>query len=237
MIAPADQGTPRRSPWRLVGAAAAFTAALAFGAGTLRLALHGTGAQLPTGDDVIEGVVADGPTVPSPVGLPFLYGRVALTVPEAAKPVGKRFGRMFWSETFGDPTVTIVDADGGRHRWSLPDPKIWQEAPTDYLAAASLAGKPLVADAPHWREHREQTGTIGIGVVAVRPGDAIIAGPKTLHFGTRAQLEGLYASREAMRWPIVGLLAIMGLVSLALGVKAIRRPTRAEDVTPGAPSA
>jgi hypothetical protein len=38
----------------------------------------------------------------------------------------------------------------------------------------------------------------------------------------RAELEAWIAARESGRWPIVGLLGIMAIVSLALGVRGLR---------------
>ena len=68
-------------------------------------------------------------------------------------------------------------------------------------------------------------------VTAVRAGDPIIARvgsegsdgeARDVHLGERAELEAWIAARESGRWPIVGLLGIMGIVSLALGVRGLR---------------
>jgi hypothetical protein len=77
----------------------------------VRVALFGAAPAVPSGDDVIEGDVLPGETTPSPVGEPFLYGR--LTIGHA--PTGGRRGSTAHVDRdFGTRRVEVETADGPR---------------------------------------------------------------------------------------------------------------------------
>ncbi len=129
-----------------------------------------------------------------------------------------------------------VTTTNGESLWIVvPEVHTWRGRVTiDERVVESIAGLPVVANVDETEAHL--TPPYAIGVRAVRPGDHILArldevdrlGVNArlvieLHVGTRDELEADLAGREAMRWPVVGLMGIMGLASLGLGYRSLRR--------------
>jgi len=199
-------------------------------AGTLCLGLAGTlairggEAPIPQGEGVVEGTVAPGPTTPSPVGAPALYGEVRLT---DARSDSERTRRRFWSQTFGDPNVEVVTADGPR-AVELGPPERWYTLPSEIeeQQADSLAGLPIVGTVD---VHERLAPPYILRVAAVRPGDPVLIGPEgRVYLGTRTALEAERRTREAGRWPVVGMFAVIGILSVVGGLRALlgQRPGR-----------
>lgn len=212
-----------------VGLGVAFLGA----AGTV--AVKGTGASIPSGEGVIEGTFEDTPrVVESPAGQSFLYGEVTLGQPGASSAVDHR-----WRGPAGDRRARITTSADEAVWVLLPEVHTWRGRVTiDERVVQSIAGLPIVSTVDETEAHL--TPPYAIGVRAVRPGDAIVARLADdaasadeehsealeifeLHIGTRDELEADLAGREAMRWPVVGLMGIMGLASLGLGYRSLRR--------------
>jgi hypothetical protein len=195
---------------------------ITFGYVAIHVAVRGTGASVPSGVDVLEGRVApaeEGALVDSPVGEPFLYGEVRVT------KGGSKAVDQAWTTIVGDPGIEI-DTGGRLMPLRLPHPDAWRSVgQPEHREVESIEGLPHL-------EALDDLDRLGpppyfIVVRAVRPGDPIIARAgeeeaTDVHLGERAELEAWIAARESGRWPIVGLLGIMALVSLALGVRGIR---------------
>lgn len=88
----------------------------------------------------------------------------------------------------------------------------------------SLEGLPIVGEV-------ETTDRLNppyfIDVVALRPGDRVLIelrdGRAVRTFiGERAEHEVLRARRESMRWPMVALLVVLGVVSVLGGTRLVR---------------
>ena len=201
------------------------------------VAINGTGASIPSGDNVIEGTFEDTPrVVESPAGAAFLYGEVTLGQPGESSAVDHR-----WRGPAGDRRARIVTTEGEALWVLLPEVHTWRGRVTiDDRVVESIAGLPVVGSVDETEAHL--TPPYAIGVRAVRPGDVILARLAEsaaesaaraerseaievfeLHVGTRDELEADLAGREAMRWPVVGLMGIMGLASLGLGYRSLRR--------------
>lgn len=193
-----------------------------FGYVATNVAVRGTGASVPSGVDVLEGrvVAPEGVAlVESPVGEPFLYGEVRVT------KGGSQAVDQAWTTVVGSAAIE-VDTGGRRMPLRLPHPEGWRrtERP-EHREVQTLEGLPHL-------EALDDVERLGpppyvVIVSAVRPGDPIIARAgeeeaSDVHLGERAELEAWIAARESGRWPIVGLLGIMAIVSLALGVRGLR---------------
>lgn len=204
---------------------------VAFSGAALMVGVRGTGASIPAGDNIVEGTFEDTPrVVDSPAGQSFLYGEVTLGQPGASSAVDHR-----WRGPAGDRRARVETLDGEALWVILPEVHSWRGRVTiDERVVQSIAGLPIVADVDETEAHL--TPPYAIGVRAVRPGDSLVArvagGDQggegaveilELHLGTREELEADLAGREAMRWPVVGLMAIMGLASLGLGYRSLRR--------------
>lgn len=195
------------------------------------VAVKGTGAAIPSGANVIEGTLDDTlRVVESPAGAAFLYGEVTLGQPGASSAVDHR-----WRGPAGDRRVQVTTTNGESMWIIVPEVHEWRgRLPLDERVVQSIAGLPIVSDVDETEAHL--TPPYAVGVRALRPGDAVLARldavdrlsvdarrVSELHIGTRDELEADLAGREAMRWPIVGLMGIMGLASLGLGYRSLRR--------------
>lgn len=193
-----------------------------FGYVATSVAVRGTGAAVPTGVDVLEGQVAlpEGvELVESPVGEPFLYGEVRVT------KGGSKAIDQSWTTVVGHAGIEI---DTGERRMpvTLPHPSEWRRiTQPEHVEVESVEGLAHL-------EGLDDLERLGpppyfVLVTAVRPGDPIIvrAGGEEaaeVHLGVRAELEAWISERESGRWPIVGLLGIMALVSLGLAYRGLR---------------
>ena len=185
------------------------------------VALQGTGAAIPTGPDVVEGTLVEGTSVRVPAGAPMQYGNIVVTDPAASRAVDHHF-----SAPVGEPEVRVATAEGER-TIRLPPADDWKgPVEEETLQIDSLVGVPVVDEYPEIGER--QGPPYLIIVKGLRTGDAIVAqtdGDEVveLHVGSREQLEAFLEQREAMRWPMVGLMAIVGLTSLILAAFAFRK--------------
>ena len=198
------------------------------------VATEGTGARIPSGADVVEGTIAEGTSVRVPAGAPVQWGDLIVTDPGASRAIDHH-----WSSPVGDPEVTIRTVDGERSV-TLPHARDWKGVVVeDKLEIDSVAGIPFVDEHP---EILERQGPPYLIIVrGVRAGDAVIARTRgdevvELHLGDRATLESHLGQREAMRWPMVILMGVMGLTALALALFGFRK-ARAPRLEEGAPSA
>lgn len=194
---------------------------VSFGYVAARVGLQGTGAQAPVGVDVLEGRVAapsGAELIDSPVGEPFLYGEIRLT------KGGSRAIDTSWRSIVGSPAIEI-DTGGRKMPVRLPHPERWRSAaPPTFEEIRSLDGLPHL-------EGIEGVDRLGpppylLIVTAVRPGDAIIARAggeeaRDVHLGTREEIDAWVVAHERGRWPIVGLMALMAIVSLGLGIRGL----------------
>lgn len=208
-------------PLPLVGSLVSLVAGGAFLYVSVSVAVEGTGAELPTGANVIEGTIAEGQSVRVPAGAPVRYGDLIVTAPSASRAVDHH-----WSTPVGEADVLVDTADGQR-TLTLPPARDWKGPVEEAKQEVdSLIGIPIVEEHP---DIAERQGPPYLLIVrGVRTGDPIVA--KTdgdevveLYLGERAQLEAFFAQREAMRWPMVGLMAIVGLTSLLLSFFAFRK--------------
>lgn len=197
-----------------------------FGYVATSVAVRGTGQAVPSGVDVLEGRVAapEGTAlVESPVGEPFLYGEVRVT------KGGSRAIDQAWTTVVGSAAIE-VDTGERRMPLRLPHPEGWRRIDAvEHREVQTLEGLPHL-DALDDVERLGPPPYVVV-VTAVRAGDPIVARvgsegsdgeARDVHLGERAELEAWIAARESGRWPIVGLLGIMAIVSLALGVRGLR---------------
>ena len=199
----------------------------------VRVALFGAAPPVPSGEGVIEGDVLPGETTPSPVGEPFLYGR--LTIGHA--PTGGRRGSTAHVDRdFGARRVEVQTAEGER-AVELPRPTAWQIIATGERAARvpSLDGLEALS--------AEEARTIGqtieppyeVKVRAIRPGDHVIiamAGGEAqyVYVGDRDALEAQRERDEALRWPAVLLLVAVGAGSIGLSAMLFRKPREEDEI-------
>lgn len=192
----------------------AMLAGVGFSYAALQLAVMGTGMEVP--EDVV-GEVGEGELHESPVGDPFLYGEVRL-----ARPGSQAFEQS-WSAEEGDPRVVV---DGETYR--LPPPARWQGLMrVDTLEVQSLAGLPVVGAIEEEARDRLQPPYLVV-VKALRPGDLVameVEGQRALDVwvGGVDELRAWHARREGERWPIVVMFGVLGLASLALGWRLVRK--------------
>jgi len=212
--------TPTR-PLPLIGSLVALVAGCAFSYVAFSVAVEGTGAKLPSGANVIEGTIAEGTTVRVPAGAPVRYGDLIVTDPHASRAVDHH-----WSTPVGEPEVLVQTTDGER-TVTLPPARDWKgPVVEDTLEVNALDGIPIAGEHP---EIAERQGPPYLLIVrGVRTGDAIVGATDgdevvELYIGDRATLEAYLEQREAMRWPMVGLMAIMALTSLLVSFFAFRK--------------
>ncbi|MBO6938565.1 MAG: hypothetical protein JJ863_26595 [Deltaproteobacteria bacterium] len=221
--------TPTR-PLPLIGSLIALTAGCAFSYVAFSVAVEGTGAELPTGANVIEGTIVEGDTVRVPAGAPVRYGDLIVTDPHASRAVDHH-----WSTPVGEPEVAVQTADGER-TVTLPPARDWKgPVAEETLEVSALDGIPIAGEHP---EIAERQGPPYLLIVrGLRTGDAIVGATDgdevtELYVGDRAQLEAFMGQREAMRWPMVGLMAIMGLTSLMVSFFAFRKAKSPKEEPP-----
>jgi hypothetical protein len=174
---------------------------------------------IPSEAEAIEGI-ADGPTVPSPVGAPVLYGEVLARFSHRSR------GAQYFSGRVGQPWITVHTSTGAR-RVRLPEDvqgDTWVRPPTDTLADALLpADTPVLADAPRFADHVAVGQRFSLTLFAVRPGQQVTlaAGAdgvaSTVWFEPRGQV---IAIEQARRAGALRQLGIAGLLTLALAVVA-----------------
>ena len=208
-------------PLPFLGSILALTVGVAFVYVALSVAVEGTGAELPSGPGVLEGTIAEGDTVRVPAGPPVRYGDLIVTDPNASRAVDHH-----WSTPVGEPEVLVQTAEGER-TVTLPPAKDWKgPVPEDKLQVDSLVGIPIAGEHP---EIEERQGPPYLLIVrGLRTGDAIVAATEgdevvELYLGDRETLQAFISQREAMRWPMVGLMGIVGLTSLLVSFFAFRK--------------
>jgi hypothetical protein len=217
--------TPIR-PLPLIGSLVSLALGGAFAYVAVSVAVEGTGATLPSGGDLLEGTIAEGESVRVPAGAPVRYGDLIVTAPGASRAVDHH-----WSTPVGEPEV-LVDTAEGQRTLSLPPARDWKgPVEESKLEVDSLIGIPIVEEHP---EIAERQGPPYLLIVrGVRTGDDIVAKVEgdevvELYLGDRPTLEAFFEQREAMRWPMVGLMAIVGLTSLLLSFFAFRKARSAK---------
>ncbi len=189
------------------------------------VALNGTGAVIPEGEGVIEGVVvADvSELVASPVGEPFVYGEIKVG------PSGQQRNSsgVFWSTHEGEARLR-VQTDVGEQSVTLPPAGQWSGLGQERRETSSLSSLPIVSQAQVDGRLRPP---YAITAVVLRPGDHVVLKVEgdratAVFRGSREELSEAQAQNEAHRWPIVGLLGVMALMSFVLAGAAFRyRPS------------
>ena len=114
----------------------------------------------------------------------------------------------------------------GTERVELPPAETWRMLPglVDHQSVTTLRGLPIVADVHIGDRLRPP---YRISVRALRVGTPVIVerqgGRATrLLIGTRSELEHERGERESSRFPIVGLLAAMGVASFVVAYRLSR---------------
>ena len=212
--------TPTRA-LPLIGGLVALITGCAFSYVAFSVAVEGTGAKLPSGANVIEGTIAEGVSTRVPAGAPVRYGDLIVTDPNASRVVDHH-----WSTPVGEAEVLVQTADGER-TVTLPPAREWKgPVVEDSLEVDALDGVPIAGE--HLEIAERQGPPYLLIVRGVRTGDAILGttdGDEVveLYIGDRAMLEAYLEEREAMRWPMVGLMGIMALTSLLVSFFAFRK--------------
>lgn len=197
----------------------AFIAGIALGSLAVHVAVFGAEQALPPEGEAIEGRLAAGPTVESPVGRPFLYGEVKVT-----EQRGQRLGVDEWRGVFGKPQVT-VETESGLVKTELAHPSEWRTLPEyeEQATLNSLRGAPLLSEV----DAGEREPPFQVMVRAAREGDSVLIGRakdggSRVYLGERKPLEDLHAARESGRYPVVLLLVVMAAVSLFGAMRLFR---------------
>ncbi|MEO0321789.1 MAG: hypothetical protein AAF447_02450 [Myxococcota bacterium] len=197
-----------------VGSAFAYTAG--------SVALTGTGVAPPTGPGVVRGTVVRGEvTRESPVGAPFLYGLVRLGGAGGGAGVDQS-----WSKIDGSAAVTVA-TDAGEVDIELPRPDRWRGAARfEDAEVTSLGGLPIISDATDVDERLRPP--FRLRVKALRAGDTVVFAPGDagaegeLWVGDEATIAADLTAKEQGRWPVVGLMAVMALVSFVLAFRTLQ---------------
>ena len=97
----------------------------------------------------------------------------------------------------------------------------------------SLANLPVIGELD---TERRLNPPFYVRVRALRPGDSVLLEARggvalRTYVGERATHEALHGQRESMRWPMVALLMVLGLVSVFGGARLLR--ARVQTVAPG----
>jgi hypothetical protein len=197
----------------------AFIAGIALGSLAVHVAVFGAEEPLPPEGEALEGRLAAGATVESPVGRPFLYGEVKVT-----EQRGQRLGVDEWRGVFGRPQVTIETKSGSVDA-ELAHPSEWRTLPEyeEQVTLNSLRGAPLLAEV----DTGEREPPFQVTVRAAREGDPVLVaqtkdGRSRVYLGERKPLENLHAARESGRYPVVLLLVVMAAVSLFGAMRLFR---------------
>jgi hypothetical protein len=203
----------------------AFIAGIGLGTLAVHVVIFGAEPPLPARGEAIEGNLAAGRAVESPLGRPFLFGQVKVT-----EQRGQRLGVDEWRGVFGHSTVT-VETESGRVPVELPHPSEWRVLPQydEQATLESLRGAPLLDEIATG----EREPPFQVTVRAVREGDPILVASEggratRVYLGEREPLERLHAARESSRYPVVLLLAVMAAVSL-FGAMRLLRPAPEGD--------
>ncbi|MBK6576273.1 MAG: hypothetical protein IPG17_08765 [Sandaracinaceae bacterium] len=203
-----------------VGAVVMILVGLGCAALGLDVALNGAEPDLPSPEQSVEGTLEDGPLTPSPAGDPFLYGEVRVADQPGPNAPHHR-------GNYGEPTLAVRQASGEVVRVQFNSPEAWRvDAPDrdDVREVMSLARLPLVGDVD---TERRLNPPFHVRVRALRPGDAVLVEVRDgvalrTYLGERAKHEELHARRESMRWPMVALLLVLGVVSVLGGARLLR---------------
>ena len=215
--APARASSPTLA--RAGGVLLALMGASGLGFGAF-VALRGAEADLPSPEVSLEGVLEEGPLVASPVGDPFLYGEIR--VADQPGPTAPHH-----AGDYGDPEVRVRTAAGDVVDVRLGPSREWRLDPARRERREgihALGALPIV--------HEVQTeGRLNppfiLTAKVVRPGDDVLLEVSDgvairTYVGTRERHERLHREREAMRWPMVALLLVLGVVSLVGGARIFR---------------
>lgn len=198
------------------------------------VAVRGAEASVPAAGDagVVEGTLllpAEGERalMRSPVGDPFIYAEVRL-----ADQPGRN--APHWSGAFGDASVRVQTAEGPVETQLAP-PGEWRVLPGQRErreGIVNLASLPIVREV---ETDERLNPPFYLDVTAVRPGDHVIVerGPDgtalRTYVGEREAHERAHASREDMRWPMVGLLFILAVVSVLGGHRLLTQRLNKQD--------
>ena len=213
-----------KRPFAAVGTLVALVAGCAFLYVATSVALRGTGAAIPEGEHVVEGELIEAASVRVPAGPPILYGEVKVTDPGASRAVDHH-----WRTPVGSAELKVHTPEGER-LLQVPAPAAWKGVVHEAtMQTDSLQALPVVGDHPEIAERQGPPYLIIIR--GVRAGDSVVAELESassavvteLHVGDRATLRSALAQREAMRWPMVILMALVGMSSLGVAAFAFRR--------------
>lgn len=190
-------------------------AMIAFG---VHIALRGAEPEVPSGDRAIEGTIVTPSAVRGPVGEPFTFGEVRVSEANRQNPQDTHYRR-----TFGDARVRVRTAQG-EVTADLPNPANWKVADgvDESIETQTLDGQLLIGDVD---PDDRIAPPYAIRVRAVREGDHVIleddgrGGVARAFVGERAALVAARERAEGMRWPAVGVMVIMGVVSLVVAYK------------------
>lgn len=203
-----------------VGAAVMLLVGLGCTALGLDVAINGAEPPVPPPESSVEGTLEEGTLTTSPAGDPFLYGEVRVADQPGPNAPHHR-------GNYGEPTLAVRQASGEvvRVRFNAPDE--WRlDAPDrdDLTQVMSLATLPLVGLVD---TERRLNPPFHVRVRALRPGDHVLLEVRDgvalrTYVGDRAKHEELHAHRESMRWPMVALLLVLGVVSIFGGARLLR---------------
>jgi len=180
---------------------------------SIRIAIVGTGGQIPP--DAIEGTMLAQETSENPASKPFISAHVSLS---NSPSDNKGALGQTWASIEGSKTIKIR-TKAGEVEVTLPEYKRWRGAQKpDQIKVASLKGIPIVSKI---NAREKLSPPYYVTVLPIRAGDhVLVAGPADaptqLLIGETAKLQEAIEANEAMRWPIVFLLMVMGLVSFVL---------------------
>jgi len=126
---------------------------------------------IPSGPNVFEGVVADGPTARSPIGDPIAYGYVEIG---NRYRVGKSWRvQPLLREIRGYEDLVIETGDGA-HTIRLTDPMTQlRDFRSEYVEVPTLEGHPEAPKVPNWQAHMGRGG-FAVRVLAVRRGERVL---------------------------------------------------------------
>lgn len=182
------------------------------------IALRGAEPELPTGDRALEGTIVTESTQRGPTGEPFVFGEVRVTEARGqTNPQDTHYRR-----TFGDARVKLRTPEG-ETTVDLPNPADWKVADgvDDTIETQTLEGQLLIGDVD---PGDRLSPPFAIRVRAVRTGDRVILERDGDHIvrafvGDRAGLVAARERAEGMRWPAVGVIVVMGIVSLVVAYR------------------
>ena len=212
--------TTRARTFARVGAGVMILVGLGCGALGLDVALNGAEPPLPPPERSVEGTLEEGPLTASPAGDSFLYGEVRVADQPGPNAPHHR-------GNYGEPTQAVRQASGEVVNVTFDSPDEWRvDAPDrdDVREVMSLARLPLVGDVD---TERRLNPPFHVRVRALRPGDEVLVEVADglavrTYLGDRAKHEELHARRESMRWPMVALLLVLGVVSIFGGARLLR---------------